>query len=108
MPGIISHSNPLDNQHCARKESLLFFHLFNQVGGRPGTVVGDLDVSEASVSDQLHSRCAQSLGQGDEGLQLGQYLCWYHGSIHCCCCQLTLQQQCNKLVSDEDKPKVCD
>ena len=55
-------------------------------------MVGDLDVSEASVSDQLHSSCAQSLGQGDEGLQLGQYLCWYHGSIHCCCCQLTLQQ----------------
>ncbi len=61
------------------------------VEGRPGAVVRDLDVSEASVSDQLYSSCAQTLGEGDEGLQLGQYLCWYHGSIHCCCCQLTLQ-----------------
>ena len=70
---------------------------------RPGTVVRDLDVSEAGVSDQLHSSCAQSLGEGDEGLQLGQDLCWYHGSIHCCCCQLTLQSQAKTGVKNGDQ-----
>ena len=59
----------------------------------PGAGVSDLDVSEASIPDQLDSRCAQALGEGHKGLQLGQDLCRYHGSVYCCCCQLTLQQE---------------